>query len=148
LSTVSAGSALPGAWPRHRLTEKENVTMKTTLLAAALATGLTGVATVPSFAHDTGVPHAHGHVNTRPHSHAGRTTMRDVRILCYRGPLAVTAWDHPEAVFVQDLINIGYDSTEAWAIGERVCKDSTGVNNRAALRQSLINAIASDPPDR
>ena len=127
--------------------------MKTSLIAtAALAAVLmTGQTTAPAFAHDVrgGAPHAHGHVNTRPHTHPNaRVIYQQIRIKCFRGPLAVTAWDHPEAIFVDDLVAIGYDNTEAWAIGNRVCKDSAAYGSADRLRASLQQAIAQDPPDR
>jgi hypothetical protein len=127
------------------------VEMKTSLIATALAAAIVaGTAAVSgmALAHDTGTPHAHGHINKRPHSHPNaRVITREVRVSCYRGPLAVTAWDHPTATFIEDLIGIGYDYTQAWAMGMRICKDSGGVRNPQSLREALTNAIAQNPPD-
>jgi hypothetical protein len=119
--------------------------MKTSLIASALALAMFAA---PAIAHDTGTPHAHGHINKRPHAHAGAPRIvKQVRISCFRGPLAVTAWDHPEAVFIEDLIAIGYDYVQAWAIGERVCKDSAGVGDPDRLSDALLNAIEQMPSD-
>ena len=68
-----------------------------------------------------------------------------VRVSCFRGPLTVTAWDHPEAVFIESLVAVGYDYPSAWSIGDRICKDSTLVGNPDGLKAAMEQIIADAP---
>jgi hypothetical protein len=68
-----------------------------------------------------------------------------VTVSCFRGPFTVTAWDHPEAIFVESLVAVGYDYPSAFAIGERICKDSTLVGNPDGLKAAMEQIIAEAP---
>jgi hypothetical protein len=68
-----------------------------------------------------------------------------VRVSCFRGPLTLTAWDHPEAIFIETLVAVGYDYPSAWAIGDRICKDSTLVGNPDGLKAAVEEIIANAP---
>lgn len=68
-----------------------------------------------------------------------------VRVACFRGPFTVTAWDHPEAVFIESLVAVGYDYPSAWSIGDRICKDSALVANPDGLKAAMEQIIADAP---
>lgn len=68
-----------------------------------------------------------------------------VTVSCFRGPLAVTAWDHPEAIFIESLVAVGYDYPSAWSIGDRICKDSSLVGNPDGLKAAMEQIIADAP---
>lgn len=117
--------------------------MKTTLIAAAMLLGMAGAGA----AHDIGSgAQPHGHILNRAHSHSGPTITQQVRINCYRGPWRETIWDHPRGEFIDDLMMLGYDYTNASAIAYRVCRDVTNVGNVAGQKAALLNAIAQTPP--
>lgn len=80
---------------------------------------------------------------TRPGSNPSAIT-----ISCFRGPSSSVIWDRPNAVFVEDLVRVGYSYPEAHAIGERVCRDEYGVGNHEHMRTSLLNIMASTPVRR
>ena len=112
------------------------------LAASALALAL---AVAPAAAHDTG--YAHSHVKDRKHAHPDADVIyKTIRISCYRGPFRVTAWDHPQPVFVDDLVKFGYEYADANAIGNRVCKDMAAIGDTEQMKQNLLNAIAETPP--
>lgn len=69
-----------------------------------------------------------------------------INISCYRGALKTVAWDRPNAVFVEDLINYGYTWKEAHTIGERVCRDEWGVGNASHKKESLLRIMRDNPP--
>lgn len=120
--------------------------MKLRLTASVLVMGLMAL---PALAHDMVNPDgsAHSHVHRQPHGHPDANVIqKTVRVSCFRGPFRVTAWDHPEPQFVDDLVAFGYDYPAAHAIGNRVCKDMTGVGNAAAMKRALLDAIAMTPP--
>ena len=72
-----------------------------------------------------------------------------INVSCYRGPLRNTvAWDRPNAVFVEDLIQLGYTYPEAHAIGERVCRDEYGVVNSEHKIATLMSILKESPPRR
>ena len=71
-----------------------------------------------------------------------------ITISCYRGPTSGVVWDRPNAVFVEDLVRIGYSYPQAAAIGERVCRDEYGVGNHDHMRMSLLNILATTPAQR
>ncbi|WP_108894251.1 hypothetical protein [Palleronia abyssalis] len=102
--------------------------MKRLLLSAALAVG----AGAPAVAHD--VSGAHG-------AHTGPVVV----VSCYRGPWAQIIWDHPQAPFVDSLVNIGYSFSQATAIAERVCRDQTLVGNPDGLKAVTREIIATSP---
>jgi len=68
-----------------------------------------------------------------------------VTVSCFRGPLTITAWDHPESIFIESLVAVGYDYPSAWSIGDRICKDSTLVGNPDALKAAMEEIIANAP---
>ena len=70
-----------------------------------------------------------------------------ITISCYRGWLADTvAWDRPNSVFVEDLVQLGYSRGRAMVIGEHICRDEYGVNNPAHQRAQLVRILREDPP--
>lgn len=107
-----------------------------TLAAAALL-----VAVAPAaFADSRG--HAHGY------SEGGsmRYGTKVVTVSCFRGPWRETIWDHPEPIFIDSLVNAGYNYTEAQAIATRICKDISLVGNDAAIVGATVGAINHQPP--
>jgi hypothetical protein len=70
-----------------------------------------------------------------------------ITISCYRGWLADTvAWDRPNSVFVEDLVQLGYSRDQAMVIGEHICRDEYGVNNPSHQRAQLVRILREDPP--
>jgi len=67
-------------------------------------------------------------------------------ISCYRGPWKTVAWDRPNAVFIDTLMNFGYNSTQAHTIGERVCRDEYGVDDIGHMVATLNRLMAEQPP--
>lgn len=79
------------------------------------------------------------------HGYAPAQTAPQVVASCFRGPWQQIIWDHPNAVFVDSLVNIGYSFERASAIANRVCKDKSLVNNPAGLKSTTETIIASSP---
>lgn len=70
-----------------------------------------------------------------------------ITISCYRGWLRDTvAWDRPNSVFVEDLVQLGYSRNDATVIGEQVCRDEYGVNNADHQRSQLLQILRDEPP--
>lgn len=69
-----------------------------------------------------------------------------ITISCYRGPSQTVAWDRPNSVFIEDLIQLGYSRAEASVIGEHICRDEYGVRNPSHQRAQLRQILAEDPP--
>ncbi|MFD0978960.1 MULTISPECIES: hypothetical protein [Tropicimonas] len=69
-----------------------------------------------------------------------------INVSCYRGPLKTVAWDRPNAVFIEDLVQLGYSFQEAHAIGERVCRDEYGVGNGDHKIATLMKLLKENPP--
>lgn len=67
-------------------------------------------------------------------------------VSCFRGPWNDVIWDHPEAVFVDSLVNLGYTFPEAHAIAERVCRDSTTVGQPEEMKAAMYRILAANPP--
>lgn len=80
-------------------------------------------------------------VPTKPWTNPGVIT-----ISCFRGPTSDVIWDRPNAVFVEDLVKVGYTYPEAHAIGERVCRDEYGVGQHEYLRSTLLEIMRMNPP--
>jgi hypothetical protein len=78
---------------------------------------------------------------TRPGSN-----LSVITISCFRGPTSTVIWDRPNAVFVEDLVRLGYSYPDAHAIGERVCRDEYGVDQPEYLRSTLYDIMARTPP--
>jgi len=70
-----------------------------------------------------------------------------VYVSCYRGPWRDVIWDRPEAIFVDSLVSVGYDYTNALAIATRVCRDITVVGNDEAMRLEMVRIIREAPRD-
>lgn len=103
--------------------------IKPVLAAAAVSTALTAV---PAIAQ---------HFPSPSDNDANKIT-----ISCYRGPMRTVAWDRPNAVFIDDLVQLGYSREMAHVIGERVCRDEYGVRNPPHQIQSLNRILAQTPP--
>ena len=69
-------------------------------------------------------------------------------VSCYRGPWKEVIWDRPNAVFIDSLVNVGYDYSTAAAIGERICRDKNLVGNPGALGASMANIVRSQGGQR
>lgn len=68
-----------------------------------------------------------------------------VYVSCFRGPWREVIWDRPEGIFVDSLVAVGYDFTNAMAIATRVCRDITLVDNNEALRLEMVRIIGEAP---
>jgi len=64
-------------------------------------------------------------------------------VSCYRGPWKEVIWDRPNAVFIDSLVNVGYNYSTASAIAERICRDQNLVGNPGALSVSMRNIVRS-----
>ncbi len=69
-----------------------------------------------------------------------------ITISCFRGPTANVIWDRPNAVFIEDLVRLGYSYPQAQAIAERVCRDEYGVGQPEYLKATLLDLMARTPP--
>ncbi|WP_068109810.1 hypothetical protein [Tropicimonas marinistellae] len=69
-----------------------------------------------------------------------------INVSCYRGALKTVAWDRPNAVFIDDLLQLGYTPEQADAIGNRVCRDEYGVGNGAHKIETLKKLLKEIPP--
>jgi hypothetical protein len=70
-----------------------------------------------------------------------------VYVSCYRGPWQDVIWDRPEGIFIESLVNVGYDYTNALAIATRICRDITLVGDDAGLKAEMERIIAEAPRD-
>lgn len=70
----------------------------------------------------------------------------DFTISCFRGPWRQVIWDRPNAIFLDDLVKLGYTETEALSIGTRICRDEYGVGQPDYLMATLRELIATQPP--
>lgn len=84
--------------------------------------------------------------NTRPTRPGSNPSV--ITISCFRGPTSTVIWDRPNAVFVEDLVRLGYTYPQAHAIGERVCRDEWGVHQPDYLKGTLYEIMAVTPPSR
>lgn len=69
-----------------------------------------------------------------------------ITISCFRGIVKDVIWDRPNAVFVDDLTQLGYSYPTAHAIAERVCRDEYGVRNPEHQAATLLEILAETPP--
>ncbi len=75
------------------------------------------------------------------------TSGQEFLISCFRGPwLETVAWDRPNAVFVDELMEYGYSPGQAIAIGKRVCRDEFGVGDHEYMKATLNKLITEHPP--
>ncbi|MEL6205652.1 MAG: hypothetical protein AAFR47_10145 [Pseudomonadota bacterium] len=74
--------------------------------------------------------------------------VNKITISCYRGWIRTIAWDRPNAVFVNDLVQLGYTYERAHAIGMRVCRDEYGLgeSNFGYQRDTLLSILRTSPP--
>ncbi|NCO22718.1 MAG: hypothetical protein GW905_12135 [Rhodobacterales bacterium] len=93
---------------------------------------------------------ASAHSKIHSHGHNYKYTMGTVTITvsCFRGPWREVIWDRPNAVFIDSLINAGYDHPTAFAIGQRICRDSALVGNLDRLRSEAIRVLQASPAHR
>lgn len=123
--------------------------MKRPLIATALFAAMVAAAPAAADGVHNGYGHAHqhGHVHQQGHQHRNvHAISATVTVSCFRGPWQEVIWDRPEPVFIDSLVGIGYTYPEAHAIGERVCRDATGVGNSANIRSTMLSIIESNPP--
>ena len=109
--------------------------MKRFALAAVLAAGAAG----PALA-----DHSH-HGNGSSSAYQMGSGQLVVTVQCFRGPWREVIWDHPEAVFVDSLVNVGYDYPTAHAIAERVCRDYRLVDDLEGLRDEMYRILRDSP---
>lgn len=102
--------------------------MKSTLITAALLTAIA----LPAGAQDLPFP-----IDDDPNK---------VHVSCYRGYFRTVAWDRPNSVFVEDLVQLGYTFPQADAIGAAICRDERGVRNKRYMRERFIDIYATYPP--
>ncbi|OWU70547.1 hypothetical protein ATO3_19995 [Marinibacterium profundimaris] len=76
------------------------------------------------------------------------TAPNQITISCFRGLVDAVVWDRPNAVFVDDLVRIGYEYPQAYAIAQTVCRDEYGVNNPGYMTQRLQQLMATTPVTR
>lgn len=95
--------------------------MKFVVLSAALL-----VTSFPAFAAHHG-KHHHKVVTQEP-----------IVVSCYRGPWKDVIWDRPNPIFVDSLVNIGYDINTASSIAEKVCRDKDLVGNPEGLKSEML----------
>ncbi|SDK95834.1 hypothetical protein [Aliiruegeria lutimaris] len=108
--------------------------MKKTIIAA-LVTGLALPMASAALADSLDSP-----VDNNPHQ---------INVSCYRGAFTnVVAWDRPNPVFIEDLVEIGYSYPEAASIGERICRDIRGVRDGEHRINALRQILRESPPRR
>jgi len=96
------------------------------LSAALMLTAGTAFAAGKNNTHDHNVPF-------KPHVHEKTV----ITVSCFRGPTTDVIWDRPNSVFIDSLVNAGYDFSTAHAIGERVCRDHDLVGKPGALKAAM-----------
>ena len=70
-----------------------------------------------------------------------------INVSCYRGALrSAVAWDRPNPVFIEDLVQIGYTYPEAASIGERICRDIRGVGDGKYRVNRMRDILRETPP--
>lgn len=69
-----------------------------------------------------------------------------ITISCYRGWVQAVAWDRPNSVFIEDLIQLGYSRSDAMDIGEHICRDEYGVRNPEHQLAQLRQILTQQPP--
>ena len=106
--------------------------MERTLLASALAAGLLAAGATAAAAQALPAPHDDDPAR--------------ITISCYRGWLQTVAWDRPNSVFIEDLVQLGYSRAEATVIGEHICRDEYGLGDPAHQRAQLRDILRQDPP--
>lgn len=109
--------------------------MKKLMLATVAITGLASGA----FAHES---HSHSHDD-------GKVSARGTTIVvsCYRGPKKVVYWDRANPAFFDSLRAAGYSATTAQAIGDRICRDQSLVDNLEAMKAEVSRIIRITPRD-
>ena len=101
------------------------------------ALGLIGFALVfAAPAHSGGKSHQHYHYGKGDQVYNQGGTQ--IVVSCFRGPWRDVIWDRPNAVFVDSLVEVGYDFPTAHAIAERVCRDDALVGNSDAMRSTML----------
>ena len=110
----------------------------TKITTAALAAA-TLFATLPVAALAEGHRHHGAHVQTRDIA---------IRVSCARYSLPGVIWDRPMPVFLDDLVAAGYSQERAYAIGNRVCRDESGVGNTNYTGARMQEILRTDPPRR
>ncbi|MCB1343231.1 MAG: hypothetical protein KDK24_19620 [Pseudooceanicola sp.] len=68
-----------------------------------------------------------------------------IYVSCFRGPWEEVIWDRANPVFVDSLIKVGYDYPSAYAIGERICRDKSLVNDAEGMKREMIRIFNESP---
>lgn len=110
--------------------------MKTVILATVLA-----VTALPALA--THKSHNHHH-----HDHTHQKAMKEqvIVVSCFRGPWEDVIWDRPKPVFVDSLVEYGYDINTATSIAEKICSDEDLVGNSEGLKAEMRRVYRSIRP--
>ncbi|OWU85768.1 hypothetical protein ATO6_02315 [Oceanicola sp. 22II-s10i] len=69
-------------------------------------------------------------------------------VSCFRGPWKEVIWDRPNSVFVESLVEVGYDYPSAHAIAERICRDDRLVGNPDGLKSTMEKIFYESPEYR
>jgi hypothetical protein len=76
------------------------------------------------------------------------SASKTIVVSCYRGPWTDVIWDRPNAIFIDSLVNHGYDFSTAHAIAERVCRDQLLVGDGEALKAEMRRIMRESPARR
>lgn len=68
-----------------------------------------------------------------------------IYVSCFRGPWKEVIWDRANPVFIDSLIKVGYDYPSAHAIGERICRDASLVDNPEGMKAEMIRVFNESP---
>jgi hypothetical protein len=68
-----------------------------------------------------------------------------VTVSCFRGPWELVYWDKPEGIFIDSLVNVGYDYPSALAIATRICREQALVGRPDLMKAEMERIIAEAP---
>lgn len=115
--------------------------MKKLMLATVAIAGLVGGAS----AHDR---HSHSHSHGHDHSHRLQASAgTSIIVSCYRGPKKLVYWDRANPEFYDSLRAAGFSAPTAHAIGNRICRDQSLVDNLEAMKDEVRRVIRSTRKD-
>ena len=82
-------------------------------------------------------------------AHDDEATVKGNTIVvsCYRGPKTVVYWDRANPAFYDSLRAAGYSAATAHAIGDRVCRDQSLVDNLDAMKAEVARIIRTTRKD-
>lgn len=110
--------------------------IKTLFAAAVVATLGTG-----ALAHSKSHHHHHHHTATT-------ASGKQITVSCFRGPWNEVIIDRPNAIFIDSLVDVGYEYSTAHAIAYRICRDQALVGNESAMRSEMQRILRTQPARR